>query len=838
MLRLLLLPCLLALLSLTACQSTQKSTPTLDTPDAARAAALSRSSRLSDVNYQYQLTLTSDGFNGKADISFSLTEVTAPLSIDAVGMQLNGVTINGSYLYPDYDGKQLTLAPALLQSGENQLQLSFSGHYQAEGNGLISYIDPQDGQRYLYSHFEPDGASHLLPLFDQPDLPARFTLEVVTPSQWQVIGNSQPQACHNGQTGHCVKFSTQPKLPLSPHNMSLHAGPFVHWQRQGELPLGLYARQSQQHLVQSDIWLEQTQSNLQQLQQVLDTPFPFAKYDQLLMMQDDNSLFTEPHSGAASVAFIRSSEPDNTLLRQQLARQWFGNMVSIDWWHSRWLSDAISLYLAGSEASAIVASQARDLAYQTDELQMGGHAVGEPAHYLSGDPIIRTKAVAALKQLELQIGKDKLLQIMKAFLQQYQGKAAGAGAFISIAQATAGVDLSKWKQDFIDTRGVNRLQARLDCREGVVETLTLQQLPDSQGKLRTQKLMLGLYHTDRSGVHLDRHIPVLIQGQYTLVDAAANLVCPDFIWPNEEELAYLRVIPDEHSLFVSGMKLGRIHNKQTSLLLWLSMWQSLLSGELSAEDYLAKVLLNAPEMTDADTSELLQQHLLALKQYIAASNSDNAWLIDAMAQLSLQRAMETSAFPALQQTWLDTYIQLARSREALDHLQQWLEHVKGPLPPLTEEQKFRALLQLTRYDHPAANKEIQKLRKRQQLTELQSLQLRAISPKASEKRALLAKLPLLNEADREAVMSVLYPPEQQLLSQASADQRLALIQDNSLPLGMREQMAAYLPYRSCNQDSTDKLQRLSKQSPQRTIAGLLERQALWVAQCIRINQSL
>ncbi|MGI2257974.1 M1 family aminopeptidase [Shewanella sp. GXUN23E] len=838
MLRLLLLPGLLALLSLSGCQSTSSKKPVALTPDAQRSAAMLRSARLSGLAYRYRLTLGEHGFEGTADIQFNLNDTTTPLSLDAKGLQLSAVTINGRYLYPDYNGTQLTFSPALLSNGSNRVTLTFSGQYQQNGSGLISLIDPEDGRQYLYSHFEPNGASRVFPLFDQPDLPARFTLDVTAPSDWEIISGSRPMTCDvqvEDDTRRCTAFDT--RLTLSPHNMSLHAGPFVHWQNTDTgLPLALYARQSQQCQVDAANWLSQTRQQLGVLEIRLGSHFPFDKYDQLLV-QDSQTLAAQSHSGAAAVAFIRPTEADAGSISYQLARQWFGNLVSIDWWHNRWLADAISQFLSMQPQAPQIQVQRRAQAYQADSLPESGHAVGAPSHYLAQDPIINTKAVAALEQLQAQLGGAQLDRVLQAYLQTYAGQAAGASEFLEIAQRISGRNLQPWFEDFITGRGINLLQARVQCRDGVVEALTLEQQPDLQGRLRHQSLRIGLYHADRQGVHLDKVLPVMLSGNSTKVTQATNLVCPDFIWPNEDNLGYLRVLPDEHSLSRSRLHLGQIHQPLTSLLLWQSLWQSVLDGHLPAREYLALVMLNAPQMSDLATSQQLQSQLQALAEYLAAGqHRESERLIDAMAQLSLQRAMETGDNRVLQQTWLDTYLTLAQSREALDHLASLLDSPAGRLPPLTQEQRFAILLQLTRFDHPATPRLLRSQNTLQPLSDTQQLMLRAVSPKALEKRALLAKLPLMADAQRRPIMASLYPPEQKLLSEASQDLRLGWLQDEQQPLAFRYDLASLLLHPGCDNQWADKWQRLAKASAQPQLMNKLEQQAQWTRQCTAINQ--
>ena len=51
------------------------------------------------------------------------------------------------------------------------------------------FVDPADGQCYLYTQYEPADARRVFANFEQPDLKAEFTFHVMAPSDWQVASN-------------------------------------------------------------------------------------------------------------------------------------------------------------------------------------------------------------------------------------------------------------------------------------------------------------------------------------------------------------------------------------------------------------------------------------------------------------------------------------------------------------------------------------------------------------------------------------------------------------------------------------------------------------------------
>ena len=57
--------------------------------------------------------------------------------------------------------------------------------YSNTGEGLHRFVDPVDGEVYLYSQFETADAKRMFACFDQPDLKAAFDIMVTAPLNWR-----------------------------------------------------------------------------------------------------------------------------------------------------------------------------------------------------------------------------------------------------------------------------------------------------------------------------------------------------------------------------------------------------------------------------------------------------------------------------------------------------------------------------------------------------------------------------------------------------------------------------------------------------------------------------
>ena len=98
---------------------------------------------------------------------------------------------NGVFDYQT-NKEHLIVSKKYLKTGENVLQIKFASPIKSSGAAVTRYVDKEDNAEYVYTLFVPSDASTAFPVFDQPDLKARFTLGVTIPQSlnWQIITNS------------------------------------------------------------------------------------------------------------------------------------------------------------------------------------------------------------------------------------------------------------------------------------------------------------------------------------------------------------------------------------------------------------------------------------------------------------------------------------------------------------------------------------------------------------------------------------------------------------------------------------------------------------------------
>ena len=150
--------------------------------------AAERSAILRVESYQIDLDLTTGAENFRAitTINFTGLKPGSTTYIDCVGSKVISAKLNGADFDPKFDGETIYL-PAI--AAQNILEIEHDGIYSNSGEGLHRFVDPADGEVYLYTKFETGDARRMYACFDQPDQKAKFTISTITPKHWEVISN-------------------------------------------------------------------------------------------------------------------------------------------------------------------------------------------------------------------------------------------------------------------------------------------------------------------------------------------------------------------------------------------------------------------------------------------------------------------------------------------------------------------------------------------------------------------------------------------------------------------------------------------------------------------------
>ncbi|MGY1708384.1 aminopeptidase N [Geodermatophilus sp. SYSU D00758] len=659
-------------------------------PNLTRENAAARARLLAVGGYDLQFDLT-DGagrpgegtFRSTTTVHFTCREPGADTFIDLVAERVRSATLNGAALdvgtWTEEGGLPL---PGL--AAENTLVVDADCRYSNSGEGLHRFVDPEDGQVYLYTHFEPADAKRVFTCFDQPDLKATYTVHVIAPFDWQVVSNSGERTVEAGPGGsQLVHFAATKRL--STYLLALVAGPYARVTDSHEgIPLGLYCRASlAQHLDPEELF-RVTKQGFDFYQRVFDYPYPFDKYDQLFVpefnagaMENAGAVtFLEDYVFRSRATRARYERRAETVLHE-LAHMWFGDLVTMRWWDDLWLNESFATYisvLCQAEATEYTtawttfANSEKAWAYAQDQLPsthpVAADMVDVAAVEVNFDGITYAKGASVLKQLVAYVGREEFLAGIRRYFRAHEyGNTTLADLLDPLSEAT-GRDLSEWSRQWLETSQVNTLRPVLELSDdGRYRSFAIEQTAVPEHPvLRRHRLAVGLYSAGPEGLTRTHRVELDVDGERTEVPELAGHPAADLVLVNDEDLTYAKLRLDERSLATLQRSIAHIPDSLARALCWSAAWDMTRDAELPARDWVRLVLAGI----DAETEISVVQSLLARVQSALTSYADPAWADTgwrALADKALQALETAEPGSDAQLQWSRTFAAAARTAE-------------------------------------------------------------------------------------------------------------------------------------------------------------------------------
>ncbi|MEN0085591.1 MAG: aminopeptidase N [Leifsonia sp.] len=610
-----------------------------------RIEAQERASLVRTHSYDVSLDLTTgpETFRSTTTVRFSAKE-GASTFIDAITRTVHSVTLNGVELDPAAvsDGVRIQLDGL---KDENELTVDADAIYTNTGEGLHRFVDPVDGEVYLYSQFEVPDSRRMFAVFEQPDLKAQFTFTVTAPAHWAVVSNSPtPEPTDAGDDKKVWAFAPTPVI--SSYITALIAGPYesVHSEltsRDGRtIPLGVYARKSLAEYLDADYIFDKTREGFAFYEERFDYAYPFEKYDQLFVpefnagaMENAGAVtFTETYVFRSKVTDAIKERRVVTILHE-LAHMWFGDLVTMKWWNDLWLNESFAEYastLATAEATewteawTTFAAMEKSWAYRQDQLP-STHPIVATINDLEDvqvnfDGITYAKGASVLKQLVAWVGQDDFLAGVAQYFKKHAHGNTELKDLLVELEATSGRDLTDWSKKWLETAGVNTLRPELsvDADGTITSFAVLQSAAADYPTIRPHRLAIGLYNLREGKLIRDQRIELDVDGERTDVAELVGTKRPDLVLINDDDLAYAKIRLDETSLAVAIEHLSDIESPLARSLVWGAVWDATRDAETSASDYVRLVLGNIASETESTTIRTtLNQLVLAANAYVA-----------------------------------------------------------------------------------------------------------------------------------------------------------------------------------------------------------------------------
>ncbi|MFQ3558012.1 aminopeptidase N [Streptomyces gramineus] len=624
-----------------------------------RDEARERAALLSVDSYDVSLDVRSAVGEGQAEprtfrsvttIRFRCNEPGASSFADLVAPGVTAVTLNGKDLDPGevFDGARIALEDL---AAENELVVDAQCAYSRTGEGLHRFVDPEDGEVYLYTQYEPADSRRVFANFEQPDLKAPFRFEVRAPEEWTVWSNGA------GELADGVWRFAETK-PISTYITCVVAGPYHyvtdHYTRtlpDGttlEIPLGAMCRKGLAPYFDADDVFLVTRQGLDFFHDHFDYPYPFGKYDQAFVPEYNLGAMENPGLVTFREEYIfrgkvtqASYEARANVILHEMAHMWFGDLVTMVWWDDLWLKESFADFMGTfanvgatrfTNAWTTFANRRKAWAYRADQLP-STHPITADIRDLQDaklnfDGITYAKGASVLKQLVAYVGQDAFLEGARRYFKRNAYGNTRLGDLLSVLEETSGRDMGAWSRKWLQTAGVNSLtpQVLLAADGRIDELAVVQEAAESHPELRPHRVAVGLYRRTAEGA-LERYARAEadVDGPRTVIADLAGAEAPELVLVNDDDLTYCKIRFDDASLATLRDHLGDLTDPLARALCWSALWNLTRDALLPARDFVGLVLRFASRESDIGVLQMLHAWAeSALVHYVAPKSREAA----------------------------------------------------------------------------------------------------------------------------------------------------------------------------------------------------------------------
>uniref|UniRef100_A0A8C9VED8 Aminopeptidase n=1 Tax=Scleropages formosus TaxID=113540 RepID=A0A8C9VED8_SCLFO len=323
---------------------------------------------VSPVNYALWLKpdLVDFTFEGKVEARVQVTRATnqivmncADIDIISASFASGGKEINATgFNYQNEDEKVTLSFPSALQAGSGILKIDFVGELNDKMKGFYrsKYITPTGEVRFAaVTQFEATDARRAFPCWDEPAIKATFDITLIVPKDRVALSNMnvidrKPYPDDDNLLE--IKFATTPIMSTYLVAFVVGEYDFVESQSSDGVTVRVYTPVGKAE--QGKFALEVATKTLPFYKDYFNVPYPLPKIDLIaiadfaagamenwgLVTYRETALLIDPKNSCSS-----SRQWVALVVGHELAHQWFGNLVTMEWWTHLWLNEGFASWI-------------------------------------------------------------------------------------------------------------------------------------------------------------------------------------------------------------------------------------------------------------------------------------------------------------------------------------------------------------------------------------------------------------------------------------------------------------------------------------------------------------
>jgi aminopeptidase N len=650
-----------------------------------------RAAVIRDLRYDISLTVpkpVTEPITGRTTIRFTLSDATKPLVIDFATSRdhVTALDANGASAF-EYVHGHIVVPATSLKSGANTIRIEFRA-------GDASLNRNPD---FLYALFVPARAHLALPVFDQPNLKARWSLTLDVPQGWKAVSNGKPIE----QTGARTKFAETE--PLSTYLFSFVAGDFkVETAERNGRTFNMFHRETDAAKVarNRDAIFDLHARAIEYMERYTGIPYAFGKFDFVLipafqfggMEHAGKILYNAPGLLLEESATQNQYLGRASVIAHETAHMWFGDLVTMQWFNDVWMKEVFANFMAAKIVNPSFPEVNHELrfllahypsAYEVDRTP-GANPIRQPLDNLNEagslyGAIIYQKAPIVMRHLEDLMGEESFRDGLREYLKGHAFGNATWNDLIEVLDKRTPRDLRAWSRVWVEERGRPQIATELAVKDGRIAALAFRQSdPWHRKRVWPQQLRVTLGYKDRSET-----IAVALDGAKADAREARGKPAPLYVLPTGGGWAYGLVTLDPASLAYLSSSLPDITDPLTRGAAWVTLWEAMLERAVAPATIVDLAMTAAPRETDEQLTARTLGYLRGAWWRFLKPAEREARL--ARVETLLRAGLDKAPTASQKSAWFGALREVANSTSTLAWLQRvWEQKENIPGLPLAE----------------------------------------------------------------------------------------------------------------------------------------------------------
>ncbi len=562
-------------------------------------------------------------------------------AVESVVLHAQDITILGATFGPKGAPKTATFEQfeqsllhistgSTIEPGEYELHIDFEDNFNTDSVSM--YRVEENDLYHVITQMEASEAREAFPCFDEPAYKFPWQVTLTVPTDMMAISNTPIESSIEQGSMKTVVFSET--APIPSYLIAIAVGEFEAVDIPGmSIPGRVVATPGKMNLTK--LAVESTPRLVAGLEKYFDSTYPYQKLDLIATPEFWYGAMENP--GAIvyidRALLIDMENADPTRYRSivgtnshELAHQWFGDVVTMEWWVDLWLNESFASWMGDK----IVAETYPELDIEKARMSTMFKTMNEDAgpsarpiraprkstdNFLNDIGPAYSKGRVVINMFEKAIGEESFRAGILEYMRRHQWGNASAIDFADAIGTHADWDVAKAFASFMQQPGVPLINVEvLDDNR-----LSVSQQRFSNAGIELPELQWTIPVVFKYSVNGKVHEQTLILDSPSATVELEHRGDIDWLYPNAQQGGYYRwklpakslqpLVDDAQQLLTPMERMGLVSN----------LTATLYAGELPANEYLA-ALASFSKERDPYVLNILVDQLSIIKNALVSDS--------------------------------------------------------------------------------------------------------------------------------------------------------------------------------------------------------------------------